>query len=106
MTVEDTNELVTIGDGMRESKVSWLEVLRDLNARGLTDEPLLSAGNDALGFWAALDEVYSNHPAAALLGTQDRQCSQRPASISASESKAELHEIWMASTRADPVSGM
>ena len=51
---DGSKELVTIGDGLRESKQSWLDVLRDLSDRGLTVGPRLAVGDGALGFWAAL----------------------------------------------------
>src|SRR5512134_3052151 len=51
VTAEGEKELVTIGDGLRESTASWLEVLRDLKARGLHAAPLLAVGDGALGFW-------------------------------------------------------
>ena len=58
-TLEDgTKELVAIGDGERESKLSWKEVLRDLKRRGLKEAPKLSVGDGALGFWAALEEEF------------------------------------------------
>jgi transposase-like protein len=56
---DGTKELVAVWDGIRESKASWLEVLRDLKARGLTEAPKLAIGDGALGFWAALEEEYS-----------------------------------------------
>jgi len=34
--LDGAKELVSIGDGMRESKLSWLELLRDLKARRLS----------------------------------------------------------------------
>ncbi len=52
--------LVLIGvreDGYRESKESWFSVLRDLSDRGV-EAPLLAIGDGALGFWAALREVW------------------------------------------------
>ena len=45
--------------GERESKESWLSVLRDLKARGLKF-PRLTAADGHLGIWAALGEL---HPA-------------------------------------------
>jgi len=33
--------------------------LRDLKARGLVEAPKLAVGDGALGFWAALEEEYS-----------------------------------------------
>lgn len=44
-------------EGYRESKESWLAVLRDLQARGL-NMPTLALGDGALGFWAARREVF------------------------------------------------
>ena len=92
-------ELVTIGDGLRESKESWLDVLRDLACRGLSVGPYLAVGDGALGFWAALDEVYPE--------TQRQRCwvhktgnvlNALPKTLQA-KAKADLHEIWMAPTR-------
>ena len=52
-------ELLAMEPGYRESAALWSEVLRSLRQRGLTDSPLLAIGDGALGFWAALDEVFS-----------------------------------------------
>jgi putative transposase len=49
-------QLLAVKAGWRESKDSWLEVLRDLKDRGLK-APLLAVGDGALGFWAALKEL-------------------------------------------------
>ncbi len=49
--------LLAIAEGYRESKESWLEVLRDLKARGM-NEPAIAVADGALGFWAALPEVW------------------------------------------------
>jgi putative transposase len=49
---------LAIEDGVRESTQSWREVLLDLKQRGLETAPELAIGDGALGFWAALDEVY------------------------------------------------
>ncbi|MDP6526945.1 MAG: IS256 family transposase [Kiritimatiellia bacterium] len=58
-TLEDgRKELVAIHDGERESKLSWLETLRDLRRRGLEHAPKLAIGDGALGFWAALAEAF------------------------------------------------
>lgn len=58
-TLEDgTKELVAMVDGVRESTLSWKEVLLDLKRRGLKDAPKLAVGDGALGFWAALEEVF------------------------------------------------
>lgn len=48
-------ELLAVEGGYRESKDSWLAVLRSLVERGL-NVPMLAIGDGALGFWAALRE--------------------------------------------------
>lgn len=58
VTPEGKKERVAIGDGYRESKASWQELLLDLKARGLQAGPLLAVGDGAMGFWAALEEVF------------------------------------------------
>lgn len=97
--LDGTKELVTIGDGLRESKAAWLELLRDVKARGLEIGPRLGVGDGALGFWGALDEIYPE--------TRRQRCrvpktadvlNALPKSLQA---KAQLHEIWMAPTRAE-----
>lgn len=101
VTPDGKKERVAIGDGFRESKASWLEWLLDLKARGLQHGPLLAVCDGAMGFWAALEEVF---PAT---------CGQRcwfhnmgnvlnalPKSQQA-RAKAEMQEIWMAATRDD-----
>jgi putative transposase len=50
-------ELVALTDGYRESTESWADLLRDCSRRGMT-APVLAVGDGALGFWAALREVF------------------------------------------------
>ena len=50
-------ELVAVGDGYRESTESWSELLRELKRRGMR-APVLAIGDGALGFWAAVREVF------------------------------------------------
>jgi transposase-like protein len=54
---DGTKELVAIADGYRESTDSWAALLRDLRHRGMR-APVLAVGDGALGFWAALREVF------------------------------------------------
>jgi len=58
VTPEGKKERVAIADGFQESTASWREVLLDLRARGLQAGPLLAIGDGAMGFWAALEEVF------------------------------------------------
>lgn len=44
-------------DGVRESTQSWREVLIELQARGM-NPPKLGIGDGAMGFWAAVDELW------------------------------------------------
>lgn len=50
--------LLGLHQGFRESKESWKELLIDLRNRGL-NEPALAIADGGLGFWAALEEVFS-----------------------------------------------
>jgi putative transposase len=50
-------ELVALADGHRESTESWASLLRDARRRGMR-APVLAVGDGALGFWAALAEVF------------------------------------------------
>ncbi len=54
---DGTKELLSIGEGYRESTASWLDVLRDLKKRGMKS-PRLAIGDGALGFWSALRDIY------------------------------------------------
>ncbi len=55
--LDGTKELVAVADGYRESKDSWAALLRDLRHRGMR-APVLGIGDGALGFWAALRDVF------------------------------------------------
>jgi transposase-like protein len=91
---------LAIEDGMRESTQSWREVLLKLKSRGMNG-PELAIGDGAMGFWAALEEVYPD--------TRQQRCwmhktmnvlnclpkSARP------KAKQALHNIWQAETKAD-----
>jgi len=48
---------LAIEDGARESTQSWREVLLKLKSRGM-NIPKLAIGDGAMGFWAALEEIY------------------------------------------------
>jgi transposase-like protein len=55
--VTGRKHLLALGEGYRESAESWAEVLRDLRLRGL-NAPALAIADGALGFWAALSQVW------------------------------------------------
>jgi transposase-like protein len=50
-------ELIAVEDGYRESKESWMTLLRDLKRRGM-QAPKVAVGDGALGFWAACRDVW------------------------------------------------
>ncbi len=54
---DGTKELVAITDGYRESTESWASLLRDCKRRGMR-APVLAVGDGALGFWAAVRDVF------------------------------------------------
>jgi transposase-like protein len=55
--LDGTKELVALADGYRESTDSWANLLRDLRRRGMR-APMIAVGDGALGFWAALRDVW------------------------------------------------
>jgi len=98
-TADGNKHLIAVADGYRESKQSWLELLLDLKQRGLTVPPKLAIGDGALGFWAALREVFPE--------TREQRCwvhktanvlNKMPKSVQP-KAKADVHEIWQAETR-------
>jgi putative transposase len=92
-------ELLAVSDGYRESKVSWREMLLDLKQRGMEEGPKLAIGDGALGFWAALREVFPKcreqrcwvHKTANILD-------KMPKSVQG-KAKSMLHEMWQAPTK-------
>jgi putative transposase len=99
VTAEGKKELVTIGDGLRKSTASWLEVLRELKACGLAAGPLLAVGDGALGFWAALEQIYpETRPQRCWVHKTANILNALPKSLQG-KAKAGLHEIWMARPR-------
>jgi putative transposase len=50
-------DLIALADGHRESTESWADLLRCCKRRGMR-APVLAIGDGALGFWAAMREVF------------------------------------------------
>lgn len=96
---DGTKELVALSPGYRESSESWAGVLRDLRDRGLV-APVLATGDGALGFWAALRDVFPStaeqrcwvHKSANVLDALPKR--------SQPDAKAALMAIYTADTRA------
>jgi transposase-like protein len=96
---DGSKERVAISEGYRESKEAWRDILLDLKARGLQSGPLLATGDGAMGFWAAMEDVFPN--------TAHQRCwfhkmgnvlNALPKSLH-SRAKSDLQDIWMAETR-------
>ena len=99
-TLEDgTKELVAIHDGQRESKLSWMTALRDLKRRGLKEGPKLAVGDGALGFWAALAEVFpATRPQRCWVHKTANILDKMPRRVQP-DAKKLIHEMYMAETR-------
>ncbi|HID99157.1 MAG TPA: IS256 family transposase [Thiotrichaceae bacterium] len=100
-TENGKKELLALNSGLRESELSWTELLLDLKHRGLKAAPELAIGDGALGFWKALAKVYHNtrwqrcwvHKTANVLN-------KLPKSLQA-KAKEKLKQIWMAPDKAE-----
>lgn len=98
VTDQGNKELVAVYDGVRESSLSWKDVLLGLRARGLEKGPELAIGDGALGFWSALSEIFPEckmqrcwiHKTANILD-------KLPKSVQ-SNAKNRLHDIYLAPT--------
>jgi len=94
-------ELIGILDGVRESKESWKDLLLQLKNQGLKADPKLAIADGALGFWAALREVFP--------GTREQRCwVHKTANIlnqlpkkEQPRAKEQVHEMYMAATKKD-----
>ncbi len=92
-------DLIAMEAGYRESKESWLSVLRDLKARGLDKAPKLAVGDGALGFWGAIDEIYpETRHQCCWFHKMGNVLDKLPKSL-LSKAKQQLQAIWMAPTR-------
>ena len=98
-TKDGKKELIAMTDGLRESALSWKELLLDVKRRGLAIDPKLAVGDGALGFWDAIAEIYPTtksqrcwvHKTANVLDKLPKH--KQPAA------KEMIHQIWMADTR-------
>ena len=93
-------QFLAIEDGVRESTQSWREVLLNLKSRGM-NAPKLAIGDGAMGFWAALEEVFPT--------SRQQRCWQHKTmnvlnclpKLSQPKAKSALHNIWQAETKED-----
>ena len=91
---------LAIDDGVRESTQSWREVLLKLKSQGM-NAPELAIGDGAMGFWAAMDEIYSE--------TKQQRCWVHKTmnvlnclpKLSQPKATSALQDIWQAETKDD-----
>jgi transposase-like protein len=95
---DGTKEVVAIEDGYRESTESWLAVLRDLKARGMRP-PALAIGDGALGFWAAVREVWPEAREQRCWVHRDRERAGQAPHAAPTPTKRALHEMMYAESR-------
>ena len=100
---DGTKELVAVEDGVRESEISWTQILLNLKTRGLINGPKLGIGDGALGFWNAMDKIYPEakhqrcwvHKTANILNKLPK--SQQ------GNAKSLICEIYMSATKKDAI---
>jgi transposase-like protein len=98
VNAQGKKQLLAIEDGVRESTQSWREVLLKLQARGMP-APALAIGDGAMGFWAAVEEVYPTtrhqrcwcHKTSNVLNAFPKSAQPK--------AKQALQEIWRAETK-------
>jgi len=89
---------LAIEDGIRESTQSWREVLLGLKSRGF-QAPEVAVGDGAMGFWAALEEVFpATRGQLCWMHKTGNVLNALPKSVQP-KAKSALHDIWQAATR-------
>jgi putative transposase len=97
--------LIALEDGVRESSQSWREVLLGAKSRGM-NAAKLATGDGAMGFWAALSEVFPS--------TTHQRCWMHKSGnvmnylpqATRVKAKVDLHQIWMAGGRKEAEEAM
>jgi putative transposase len=98
-TAEGRKELIAVQDGHRESKLSWMDVLRDMKARGLKAVPALATGDGALGFWAAAAEEFPTMRAQRCWVHKTANVLDKMPKGVQGQAKTRIHDIYLAATR-------
>jgi transposase-like protein len=98
---QGNKELIAVSDGYRESTQSWKEILLNLRSRGLKIAPKLAVSDGAMGFQAAVAEVWPE--------TRIQRCwfhksgnvlDKLPKTLQG-KAKGMLHDQYLAPTRED-----
>jgi putative transposase len=92
-------ELLAVKEGLRESELSWKELLLELKDHGLKAGPELAIADGALGFWKALPQIYPR--------SREQRCwvhktanilDKMPKSVQ-TNAKRLIHEMYMTETK-------
>ena len=98
-TEDGRKELIAVQEGVRESEISWKELLLDVKGRGLAVDPSVAVADGALGFWKAVGQVWPKtrgqrcwvHKTANVLDKLPKRLQPT--------AKEKLHQIYQADTR-------
>ena len=90
---------LAIEEGFRESKQSWKALLLSLRDRGLKTAPKLGVGDGAMGFWAALAEVFPSTRTQRCWVHKTANILDKLPKMLQPEAKSALHQIWQADSR-------
>ena len=100
VTARGKKRFLAIEDGVRESTQSWREVLLSLKDRGM-NAPKLAIGDGAMGFWAALEEMYPTARQQRCWHHKTMNVLNCLPKLSQPKAKTAIHNIWQAETKED-----
>lgn len=92
-------EVLAVVDGYRESEASWLEVLDQLTAQGITVAPKLAIGDGALGFWKAVAKRWPQTDTQRCWVHKTANVLNKVPKAVQPKIKEALQDIWMADTQ-------
>ena len=100
-TEDGRKEILAIEQGVRESELSWQDLLLDLRRRGLKQLGKLAIADGALGFWQATSKVYPGiaqqrcwvHKTANILDKVPKKIQPQV--------KKMIHEMYLSDTKSD-----
>jgi putative transposase len=92
-------EVIALEEGYSESEEAWLSLLRSAKRRGLR-APVLAVGDGALGFWAALAQVYPETKRQRCWVHKERNVLAKLPQRLLGKAKQHLHEIMYAPDQA------
>jgi putative transposase len=88
-------EVIALEEGYSESEEAWLSLLRSVKRRGLR-APVLAVGDGALGFWAALAQVYPETKRQRCWVHKERNVLAKLPQRLLGKAKEQLHQIMYA----------